>query len=198
MPSEIHSAAFFGSFPLEALADVRLGLALRALVSLAVLLGAARLHRPPSLPGLHRRLAWLGAWLLPAGFAIAAAYPSDRAAALHVTFVGGFAQLALAIGSHVVLSHGGRPERLSASPPAAWLLAACLAVAFAARLLAAADLRDVARWLAVAALAFAGAIGAWVALVGPALLAPPSAAPAPPGGGAPGSAPARPPEGTLR
>lgn len=164
------AAAFFASFPLEVLVHARLGLALRALVATAVLLGAARAHRPPTLPGLHRWLVWLGAWLVPLGFWTAALFPRHRAAALHVVFVGGFAQIALAVATHVALSHGGRAERLSASPAALRLMAVLLAAAFGARIAAGLDLRHVASWLSWAGVAFAGAVGAWGVVVAPSLV----------------------------
>jgi uncharacterized protein involved in response to NO len=164
------AAAFFASFPLEVLADVRTGVALRAAVATGVLLATARLHRPPTLPGFHRWLVWIGAWLVPLGFWIAAAFPRQRAAALHVVFVGGFAQIALAVATHVALSHGGRPERLDASPPSLRLMALLLAAAFASRIAAGLDLGHVARWLSVAGVTFTGAVLAWAVAVGPALV----------------------------
>ncbi|HSN91138.1 MAG TPA: NnrS family protein [Anaeromyxobacteraceae bacterium] len=163
------AAAFYGSFPLEVLVEQRAGVALRALVATLVLVLAARIDRPPSAPGLHRRLAWLAAWLVPAGFWLAALLPRLRTAALHVVFVGGFAQLALAVAAHVVLSHGGRPERLAGSPAALRAMAALLALAFAGRILAGLDLARIPEWLGVAGAAFAGAVLAWAALVAPAL-----------------------------
>lgn len=171
---ELHAlgaAAFYGSFPLEVLGNQRAGLALRALVATLVLLLAARIDRLPSVPGLHRRLAWLAAWLVPAGFWLAALFPRHRTASLHVVFVGGFAQLTLAVGAHVVLSHGGRPERLRQSPLALRLMAALLAVAFAGRILAGVDLAHIPEWLAVAGSAFTGAVVCWAALVAPGLWA---------------------------
>jgi uncharacterized protein involved in response to NO len=165
----VAAAAFFASFPLEVLLDVRLGIALRASVATAVLV-AARLYRPPTLPGVHRWLVWLGAWLVPAGFWVGALFPHHRGAALHVVFVGGFSQLALAVATHVALSQGGRPERLSASPGALRVMAVLLAAAFASRILAGLDLRHVAGWLSAAGTAFTGAVLAWAVVVGPALV----------------------------
>lgn len=173
-PVLLHAAgavAFFGSFPLEILGDPRAGLALRALVATLVLLLSARLDRLPSVPGLHRRLAFAGAWLVPAGFWMAALLPRLRTAALHVVFVGGFAQLTLAVGAHVVLSHGGRPEHLRRSPPALRLMAALLAIAFGGRILAGVDLARIPEWLAVAGAAFTGAVACWVVAIAPGLRA---------------------------
>jgi uncharacterized protein involved in response to NO len=166
----VAAAAFFASFPLEVLGDVRAGIALRAAISTLVLLAAARLHRPPTVPGLHRRLVWLGAWFVPLGFWVGALFPRHRGAALHVVFVGGFAQIALAVATHVALSHGGRPERLSRSPAALLAMAALLAAAFAARIAAGIDLAHVAGWLSAAGLAFTGAVLAWAVVVVPVLV----------------------------
>jgi uncharacterized protein involved in response to NO len=173
----VAAAVFFGSFPLEVLATPRLGIALRALVAAAVLVAGAKVHRPPTLAGLHRWLVWLAAWLVPLGFLVAALFPRHRAAALHVVFVGGFSQLALAVGNHVAHAHGGRPERLTASPLSLRLMAVLLAAAFASRILAGVDLAHVARWLSWAALAFAGAVGAWGVAVAPALVGRPQPPP---------------------
>jgi uncharacterized protein involved in response to NO len=89
---------------------------------------------------------------------------------LHVVFVGGFSQLALGVATHVALSHGGRPERLSASPHALRVMAVLLAAAFAARIVAGVDLAHVARWLSVAGVAFTGAVVSWAVVVVPVLL----------------------------
>jgi uncharacterized protein involved in response to NO len=164
------AGAFFASFPVEVLEDLRAGAAMRALLAGGVLLAVARIHRPPSVPGLHRRLVWVGAWLVPLGFCMEACWPRLRGAALHVVFVGGFAQLSLAVAVHVALSHGGRPERLEGSPPALRAMSALLAVAFGARILAGIDTGHVPSWLTIAGLAFCGAIVAWSAIVIPALL----------------------------
>lgn len=164
------AALFFASFPLEVFWAPRPGLALRAAVATAVLALAARAYRPPTLPGVQRRLVWLGAWLVPAGFWAAAIFPRHRAASLHVVFVGGFALLALAAATHVAERHGAASGRLRASPAALRLMAALLVAAFAARLAAALDLAHIARWLSWAALAFTGAVAAWGAAILPPLL----------------------------
>ena len=168
----LHAAAalvFFASFPVEALIDVRLGWAIRAAVATLVLVLAARIYRLPTAPGLQRRLVWFGAWLVPLGFWLGAAAPSFQGAALHVLFVGGFAQLALAVAAHVLLSNRGKPITATS----AWTIramAAFLAGAFGARIVATIDLPRVPGWLAIAAAAFTCAIVAWAVLALPALL----------------------------
>jgi uncharacterized protein involved in response to NO len=174
------SLAFFLSFPLEALVGVRLGWGIRALVATVVLLLVAQVHKLPTAPGLHRRLVWLGAWLVPLGFWMGALAPTFQGAALHVLFVGGFAQLALALATHLVLSTDGKSDRAGPSP---WILrsmALFLAGAFSARIVATIDLPRVASWLAIAAAAFSCAIFAWAVLALPALIPAEPAAPLPP------------------
>lgn len=61
-------------------------------------------------PGRGDRLAWalwLSGWSLVVGFVAAAVWPAQRIEAWHVAFVGGYALLTLAIGTRVVVSHGG-------------------------------------------------------------------------------------------
>jgi uncharacterized protein involved in response to NO len=171
--------AFFLSFPVEALVNVRFGWGLRALVVTLVLVLVARVHRVPTVRGLHRRLVWLGAWLVPLGFWMGALAPTFQGAALHVLSVGGFAQLALAVATHLMLSADGRSGR-AASPWTIRSMAVFLAAAFGARIVATIDLPRVASWLAVAAAAFSCAILAWALLAVPALIPAQPAAALPP------------------
>ncbi len=159
---------FLASFFLEVYAAPRLGLALRALVSGGTLVASARLWRPPSIPGLHRRLIWLAAWLMPAGFAAAAVAPSVRSAALHVVFIGCFALLSFSVSLHVAVSHGGRPERLAGNPWRVIALGTLLLAAAAFRVTAGLDPSHLKLWLGCAAACFLMATGAWAALVLPA------------------------------
>jgi uncharacterized protein involved in response to NO len=163
---------FLASFPLEVYVDARLGFTLRAVVAGGVLVVTARLWRPPSLPGLHRRLIWISGWLLPLGYLLAAIAPPDaRSAALHVTFIGAFALIALSVSLHVALSHGGHPERLARSPGAVRTMGALLLAAVAARLLAGTDPVRLKLWLAMASTCFLVATIAWASLALPAVLA---------------------------
>ena len=165
------AAAFLGSFFVEVYVSPRLGYALRALVAGGALVWAARLWRPPTAPGLHRRFIWISAWLLPAGYALAAADPALRSAALHVVFIGCFALMALSVSLHVALSHGGRPERLAGSSREVRALGSLLLAAAASRLLAGVDLDHLKLWVGVASIAFLAATLAWAALVVPAIRA---------------------------
>lgn len=85
---------------------VREGLALRA-VTCAVVLASAHGFSPPLKPGANRRTVWLAAWAVPLGLALAAVFPDDRVACMHVAYVGGFGLLAFAVSAHVALGHGG-------------------------------------------------------------------------------------------
>ncbi len=163
---------FLASFPLEVLAAPRLGLALRAAAAGGVLVGASSLWRPPAVPGLHRRLIWLAAWLLPAGWVVAAAMPEQRSAALHVTFIGSFALLALSVSLHVALSHGGDPAALGGRPWQVRWMGVLLVAAAASRLLVGLDPARARAWLGLAAACFLLATVAWAWLAAPAVRAP--------------------------
>jgi uncharacterized protein involved in response to NO len=171
----LHAAsavAFLGSFPLEQLGAPQAGLALRALLAGGVLVFGAKLWRPPTTaPGLHRRLIWISAWLLPVGYAVAAATlePGLRSAALHVVFLGSFALMALSVSLHVAISHGGRPGLLNGSPAALRAMGGLVLAAVVFRLLVGLDPGRVAVWLGLAAGAFLLAMLAWLALVVPAV-----------------------------
>jgi uncharacterized protein involved in response to NO len=163
------AALFTAAFFLEAWASPRLAFALRAAVILAALLLAARIHRPPTVPGIHRRMVWLAAWLIPVGYALAGVSPRYEEAALHVVYIGGFALMALSVAYHVALAHGGHPGVLAGRPFP--LVVMCVLLVGAVALRALADLvRAQERiYLALASAAFLGATACWAALVVPRL-----------------------------
>jgi uncharacterized protein involved in response to NO len=152
--------AFGASFFLEG-ESIRAGFALRAAVVALAFIPATRLWRPPSLPGLHRRLVWIAAWMLPLGFAFVAALPQYRRIGLHICFVGCFATLVFAVSIHVILSHGGATELLTKSPWQLKALAALLALALACRLLVDLDPARLKFWLGTAAAAFLASTVVW-------------------------------------
>jgi uncharacterized protein involved in response to NO len=103
------AAIFVASFPLE-LASARAGLLARAMAcALVVGIGcgpwSARTRR-----GFHRGLFRLALVLLPVGFLLAAAIPARRVPFLHISFVGGLWLVAIAVSSHVAMTHTGRPS----------------------------------------------------------------------------------------
>ena len=158
------ATAFFGSFFLDPV-SLRFGFVVRAgAVVAALLLGGV--HRRATFAGLNRRLARVGALLVPAGFAIAAAFPERRVAALHVAFIGGFALLGFAISIHVFLAHGGvSRERL----PALRAIAVLIAFAVTARALVDLDPQRFLLWIGIASTAFLAATLAWTLAILPAL-----------------------------
>ena len=69
-----------------------------------------------AMAGWHRYLVWLSAWMLPVGYLLAALMPAQKKAGLHIVFIGGFALMALSVGLHVVLAHGGHEREVHGRP----------------------------------------------------------------------------------
>ncbi len=137
---------------------VREGLALRAIVTAAVLVSARGLSSPAR-PGVNRRIVWLSAWAVPLGLALAAIFPDDRVAWMHIAYIGGFGLLAFAVSAHVTLGHAGDEAARDGRP---WQALAFGAL-FAAAMLLRATLSRVPDlyfgWMAAAAVLWlAGAI----------------------------------------
>jgi uncharacterized protein involved in response to NO len=156
--------AFVATFFVEARA-MRAAYALRALLVLATLLASAGIWRRPTVPGLHRRLVWAAAWLLPLCYACVAVFPQYPKAGLHVVFIGSFALLALSISTHVVLSHGGASRPLETRPWPVALMGALLLVAVLLRALVNVDAAHPYRWLGSAAALFLAATVVWAAFL---------------------------------
>ncbi len=157
------------SFLVEALVSLVWGYALRAALLFVLLIAVPRLWRPPSAPGWHRVLVWLSAWMIPAGYALAAAFPFHKKAGLHVTFIGGFALMAFAVAAHVTLAHGGYKRLVSGRPWPVPLIGASFLAAVALRALVDADPARFFAWLGAAAVAFLAGTVLWAVLVIPRL-----------------------------
>lgn len=169
------AVAFLASFPVEVHVGTRSGFALRAAVAAGVVVSSARLWRRPSAPGLHRRLIWIAAWLLPLGYAAVAAVPTLRTAVLHVVFIGSFALITLCVSLHVSLSHGGRSSLLAGWTWQVLAMALLLLAALVFRLLVGVDPEHLTWWLGSAASSFLLATLAWASLAVPAIRSRPGA-----------------------
>ena len=158
------AAAFAATFFLEHLVSVQLAFALRAAISLAVVIGSLEALQPPTLPGLHRRVARWSVWMLPAGYLWVTVAPEYRRAGLHLVFLGCFTVLVLAVSTQVALSHRERPEPARRAP---WqLVVSCglIAAALVGRVLLEVDPPHFHLWLGASAAAFLTATVPWAAL----------------------------------
>jgi uncharacterized protein involved in response to NO len=156
-----------GSFVVQALYSVRVGLGLRGMIVLGVLLLSAEIWRAPTMPGLNRRVIWVAAWHLPIGLLLAAAYPTAFKAGLHVAFIGGFAMLTLGVSAQVTLGHGGYSALLAGRP---WQMAAIAGLVSLAVVLRALMDLDPARfylWMALASASFLAGLAVWAGFLLP-------------------------------
>lgn len=162
------------SFWIETAVSQAGGLALRAAVTLTLLLAAGRIDRLPTLPGWHRRLVFVSAWMIPFGYTMAALFPREVKAGLHVVFIGGFAMMALSVGLHVTLAHGGYTRLASGQPWPVPVFGLSLLAAMVLRALCDFDRERFLFWLGCAAACFLLATIAWGWLVVPRLLREPT------------------------
>ncbi len=163
------AVALASSFVVEVEGSLRAALMLRAAIALSVLVIGAGIWRRPTEPGWNRRLIWIAAWMLPLGYTLAAAFPLHHKAGLHVVFLGGFALLALAVSTQVILGHGGYRRQMTGRP---WQVAAIGALVIAAMVPRALVDFDPARfslWLGTAALLFLAATVVWASFLVPKL-----------------------------
>ena len=155
------------SFVVEALWSLQGGLVMRAWIVLFVLLAAGRIWRPPTVPGWQRWAVWVSAWAIPVGFALAAAFPYQKKAGLHVVFIAGYALMALAVGMHVTLAHGTKPELARVFRPSVLLFGVLVLLAAGMRALVDFDPDRFFFWLGAAAAVFLLALSIWAAITLP-------------------------------
>lgn len=156
-----------GSFWWEQAIDLQSGLALRAVLIGWLLVVVAGIWRKPTIPGWHRRLVWLSAWIIPLGYTLAALFPAQKKAGLHVVFIGGFAMMALSVGLHVTLAHGGHQTLARGRPWQVPLCGGFLLVSVVLRTLVDFDSPRFFPWLATSAGAFLIATLFWAGLALP-------------------------------
>lgn len=134
----------------------------RGLLVLGALWRGGGLTHRPTKPGWNRRVIWVAAWLVPSGYFLAALFPAQPRAGLHVTFIGGFALLAMAVGAHVIVGHAGRDALKDGRP---WPLVASgtlLLAAMIPRALLDFDPPRFFLWLGTAAAMFLAATLLWL------------------------------------
>lgn len=165
------AALLAASFWIGTQYSLRLGFLLRAAVVLAVLLGTARIWKAPREGAWNARSIWLAAWVMPTGYLVAAAFPTVFRVGLHLTFLGGFSLLALAVSTQVVLGHGGRSDLMFGKPAAVAAIAILLLAAVAPRALMELDPQRYFLWMGVASFLFLSAVAAWAAFLVPKLVA---------------------------
>jgi uncharacterized protein involved in response to NO len=158
-----------GSFWVEVYHSLRGGLALRALLVLIVLVVSARVWRLPTVRGWHRWLVWLSAWMIPIGYLLAALFPEQKKAGLHVVFIGGFALMAFSVGLHVTLAHGGYKKMVSGRPWQVPFFGGLFLLAMVFRALVDFDAMRFFPWIAVSSGVFLLASLFWAGLVFPRL-----------------------------
>jgi uncharacterized protein involved in response to NO len=163
------------SFFVQYAYSIRVGLALRGAVVLAVLMLSAELWRAPTTPGLNRRVLWTAAWMLPLGYFLAAVYPAAFKAGLHVAFIGGFALMTLAVSTQVTLGHGGYSDLVTGWPWQIATIATLVGAAVVPRALMDLDPPRFYTWMALASALFLSGLLVWALFLIPKMLAPKSA-----------------------
>jgi uncharacterized protein involved in response to NO len=124
------AAIFASSFLLDGRGAPEAAAWTRALVASAMLLWVWKVWRTPRVPSLYGWALWSTGVLAGSGILLAALAPQQSAAALHLTFLGGFGLLTLGIATRVTVSHGKHPmgdeSRLFGFPVIALVIAATL------------------------------------------------------------------------
>jgi uncharacterized protein involved in response to NO len=137
-------------------------------VAVAAALGlGAGAWRPPDHPGWNRRVAWLAVWLTPTGVLLSGLLPAYRVPALHVTFIGGFALLAIAVGTHVTASHLELPVLRDGRSRVVAIVTASMLVAMVGRVTADA-MRTYFEHLGASAAIWIAGSAVWLAALAPA------------------------------
>ncbi len=157
----------FTSFWLEAGWSPLAGNVLRAAVVSFQFFGFARIHRSPRPALWTTHLLRLSYWFTALGLWLAALWPAQEVAAMHVTYLGGFGLMMLIIGVRVITSHGGLGAWWTTLRAPLAGLAACLTSALILRLAAPLFMARYTLLLALAAAAWLTGLVVWGVLLLP-------------------------------
>jgi uncharacterized protein involved in response to NO len=164
--------AIFASFVLEQAGLDRGGQVLRAIVVAVGMVIGGGVWRAPGKTGVHRKLVWLAAWMMPAGLLVAGLWPDYRVPALHILFIGGFSLLAFGVATHVSLGHLNLERLALGRPLAVMVLGTAFMVALLIRFTADSSETYFGHLGWAAAIWILGS-AAWLAFFAPRLLRPP-------------------------
>jgi uncharacterized protein involved in response to NO len=167
------AAVLVGSFWVGYAHSLRVAYAMRGAVVLLVLLIEIQLWRLPRGDGWNRWVVWLAGWMLPLGFWMAALFPLQHKAGLHLVFIGGYALLALAVSTHVTLGHGGYLSQLEGKTWQVAATAALLVAAIIPRALMEFDHQHFEMWMAAASFLFLVGTLNWMVFLLPKFVARP-------------------------
>ena len=157
----------FTSFWIEAAWSPLLGKLLRAGVVSFQFFAFARIHRTPQPARWTTHLLRLSYWFTVLGLWLAALWPAQEVAAMHVTYLGGFGLMMLIIGVRVITTHGGLESWWTTLRAPLAVLAAGLGVALAVRLAAPLWIARYTLMLAVAAAGWLVSLVTWGLLLLP-------------------------------
>ncbi len=161
--------AIFLSLILEQFGFQRVAPLLRAIV-VAVGLGlGAGAWQLPGKTGIHRKLVWIAAWMMPLGLLASAIWPDYRVPALHILFIGGFGLMAFGVATHVSLTHLDLQRAALGRPPAIILMGVAFALALLLRFTADSS-ENYFQHLGWASAIWIFGSAAWLVFLGPKLL----------------------------
>lgn len=154
--------ALWTSFWLEGWGWISWGYGMRAIVIIAEFFWTKTLPHLQKGADFYKVLALSSAWMIVAGYGLAAIFSEYRVAMLHLAFMGGFSLLTLAIGTMVILSHAGEADRLKRPMGILLIVAIGSALALVKRTLLIAFPDSYFTFLGLSSLAWIFAVGSWL------------------------------------
>lgn len=164
--SALTALMIFLSFGMEALGQFKLAGFMRAIFATWHLWHFGVLSTPRSNTLIGRVVA-LALWLTVVGLWLSVLVASDIIGINHVTFIGGYALLIIAIGSQVTSSHAGQPEFWKRNYRRMIAVFGAVLVALVVRVVAARFPASYLSLIAISSVIFIAALAAWAPLILP-------------------------------
>ncbi|MCG3177263.1 MAG: hypothetical protein MOGMAGMI_02231 [Candidatus Omnitrophica bacterium] len=154
--------SLFAGLALEAAGHAQVAAGVLALTAAALMLRSRSLVAAPPVRSAFTWSMAVSFWAVLAGLVLPALLPVVRSVVVHVLFLGGFSLMTLTVSAMVVMSHGGRGDRIHGS---GWFFGTMLTAhltALACRLYAAADPERYFLWVAASAAFWLVAACVWI------------------------------------
>lgn len=163
-------AGLVASFFIEGREHLRAAYSLRALIVGFEIFWTTSAWRLPVSRQLFSWLLWHSLWSVVLGFAACAAWPLHRKALLHISYIGGFSLMILAVATMVVFNHAGEADKLRKPFWTLRLASACLFLALSFRISASFFPEQYFAHIAVAAALWLAGGLVWLYLIAPRLV----------------------------
>jgi hypothetical protein len=165
----LFAVLLFSSFWLEA-KNLTMAFLVRAIVVTAELMFNRAWPHFPKVPDLFVKLLTVSVWMVVIGSWALVLYPPMKIALMHFILIGGFSLMTFAVGTMVILSHGGEAQKVRKPLIVLWVVLAAILASLGLRIAAVVNAKHYFHLLGWAAAVWMTGSLSWLCFIAPRIL----------------------------